>query len=136
MPDRPQVLADAELAAESVAQRCSTGTKRDGSPKAPTRHAIIWQAACLGAIEYSKLTKRDGQAGDQGAEVERLQKLVDAYRLAAVNAGWNARMADAYGHKQYLHDRIVEIDAGVERTLASGYDAAAYLRDGLAKVAK
>lgn len=50
---------DAELVAEVVAQRCSTGTKKNGSPKAPHRYAIIWQAARLGAIEYARMTKGD-----------------------------------------------------------------------------
>lgn len=53
------VAVDAELVAEAVAWRCSPGRKPDGSPKAPTRHAIIWQAARLGAIEYAKLTLFD-----------------------------------------------------------------------------
>ncbi|AJA07408.1 hypothetical protein SKP52_02365 [Sphingopyxis fribergensis] len=51
--------ADAELVAEAVAQRCSTGSNKDGSPKAPTRHAIIWQAARLGALEYAAMTESD-----------------------------------------------------------------------------
>lgn len=57
--DWPKVFADAELVAETVAWRCSPGTNRDGSPKAPARHAIIWQAARLGAIEYAKMTQGD-----------------------------------------------------------------------------
>lgn len=51
-----QIRADAELVAEVIAWRCSPGAKPDGSPRAPVRHAIIWQAARLGAIEYAKMT--------------------------------------------------------------------------------
>lgn len=54
--------ADAELVAEAVAQRCSVGNKPDGSPKAPQRYAIIWQAARLGALEYAKMSHDDHRA--------------------------------------------------------------------------
>lgn len=54
-----KLQADAELVAETVAWKCSTGANKDGSPKAPARHALIWQAARLGAIEYAKMTRGD-----------------------------------------------------------------------------
>lgn len=57
-----RLQADAELVAEAVAQRCSEGVKKDGSPKAPSRHAIIWQAARLGALEYAKMVSADDSA--------------------------------------------------------------------------
>lgn len=75
---------------------------------------------------------RESAVADPSAEIERLHRLVDAYRLAAVNAGWSWPMVRAYGHEQYLHDQIVAVDAAARRTIASGYDAAAYLCDGLA----
>ena len=58
-----------------------------------------------------------------------LQRQVDAYRLVAVNEGWNHRLVDAYGHKEYTRQRIEAVDASATRTIASGYDAAGYLRD-------
>jgi hypothetical protein len=76
-----------------------------------------------------------GSAAPQG-EVERLQRLVDAYRLLAVNEGWNHRMVDAYGHAEYLAHRIAEVDRKASGTVVSGYDAAKYLRDGLAALAQ
>lgn len=41
-------------------------------------------------------------------------------------------MAEAYGRGEYLRQRISAVDVSAQRTVASGYDAAAYLRDGLA----
>lgn len=58
-----------------------------------------------------------------------LQRTVDAYRLLAVNEGWNWRMVDAYGHDEYLRHRVGEVDAKAKRTIDSGYDAAKYLND-------
>lgn len=40
----------ADAVALKVAEQCCTGKKRNGSPKAPVRYAIIYQAARLGAI--------------------------------------------------------------------------------------
>lgn len=62
-------------------------------------------------------------------EIERLQKLVDAYRLLAVNEGWSHALAGAYGYQEYTRQRIASVDASAARTVASGYDAAGYLRD-------
>jgi hypothetical protein len=70
------------------------------------------------------------------AEIAIVRAERDAYRLLAVNEGWNWRMVDAYGHDDYLRHRINEIDAKAQRTIESGYDAAGYLRDGLAGAAK
>lgn len=87
---------------------------------------------CPTEIVFDLLNAHDEISADR----VRLQQLVDAYRLQAVNEGWNHRMADAYGRTDYLHNRIVHVDKNAERTVASGYDASAYLRDGLAKVTK
>ncbi len=83
----------------------------------------------LGSIVAAALSAPQG-------EVERLQRLVDAYRLLAVNEGWSHRMVDAYGHAEYLAHRIAEVDRKASGTVASGYDAAKYLRDGCAAIAQ
>lgn len=67
-------------------------------------------------------------AGDVG-RIGHLERLVAAYRLAAVNEGWVHRFVDAYGYKEYTGIRIDAVDAIAQRTIASGYDAAGYLRD-------
>ena len=69
--------------------------------------------------------------GDTAIEIDRLQRLIDAYRLLAVNEGWNWPLADAYGHAEYLKSRIWEIDRKATGTVTSGYDAAGYLKAGL-----
>lgn len=61
--------------------------------------------------------------------IAMLEKQVAAYRLLAVNEGWSHRLAEAYGHKAYTAFRIDEVDVKANRTIASGYDAAGWLRD-------
>ena len=75
-----KLQADAELVAEAVAQRCSPGRKSDGSPRAPQRHALIWQAARLGAIEYALMTKGEGPSLDAGV-IEKMAELLRNARL-------------------------------------------------------
>lgn len=58
-----------------------------------------------------------------------LERRVDAYRLVAVNEGWDHKLAHAYGHKEYVRQRIAAVDAAAEQTITSGYDATGYLRD-------
>lgn len=65
-------------------------------------------------------------------ELTALYKQVAAYRLLAVNEGWKHVFVEAYGHREYLRQRIEEVDRKAAGTVASGYDAAGYLRDGLA----
>lgn len=64
-------------------------------------------------------------------EIAQLQQMLDAYRLLAVNEGWSHSLAESYGHRDYLRQRIERIDQLAAGTLKSGYDAAGYLRDGL-----
>jgi len=64
-------------------------------------------------------------------ELAQLKRERDAYRLLAVNEGWSWRMVDAYGHAEYLKQRVEEVDRRAAQTVASGYDAATYLRDAL-----
>jgi hypothetical protein len=64
-------------------------------------------------------------------EVERLRAEVAAYRLLAVNEGWNWRMVDAYGHDEYLVQRIHHVDRIAQGTVSSRYDAAGYLAAAL-----
>lgn len=66
-------------------------------------------------------------------EVKAVLAQLHAYRLLAVNQGWSWPMAEAYGHATYLKARIAEVDRLAAQTVASGYDAAGYLRDGLAR---
>ena len=84
-------------------------------------------ARLLDTIERLKATLSPPQPIEE--DVERLQKLVDAYRLLAVNEGWSHRLAEAYGFKEYARSRIEEVDAKASRTIISGYDAGGYLRD-------
>lgn len=64
-------------------------------------------------------------------EIASLRARVEAYRLLAVNEGWKHIMVEAYGHREYLRQRVEEVDRKAAGTVASGYDAAAYLRDAL-----
>lgn len=93
----------------------------------------VLDVALIYATGVSAADDADVAETKQSVEIMRLQRLVDAYRLAAVNNGWNWRMVDAYGHAEYLRQRINEVDTTAEGTMRSGYDAAGYLRDGLAK---
>lgn len=64
-------------------------------------------------------------------EIASLRARVEAYRLLAVNEGWKHIMVEAYGHREYLRQRVEYVDRQAAGTVASGYDAAAYLRDAL-----
>lgn len=66
---------------------------------------------------------------EHNATFDRMNKKIDAYRLLAVNEGWSWPLVNAYGHEEYTRQRIASVDASAERTVSSGYDAAAYLRD-------
>lgn len=44
-----QLCGQAEAIGKKVADRCCRGWNKDGSPKAPERYAIIYQAAAMGA---------------------------------------------------------------------------------------
>lgn len=68
---------------------------------------------------------------DAAAEILQLRKEVAAYRLLAVNEGWKHVMVEAYGHREYLRQRIEEVDRIAAGTVASGYDAAGYLSAAL-----
>ena len=86
--------ADVELVAEAVAQRCSVGSNKDGSPKAPVRYSTIWQAARLGALEYAKMTRQDHFVDVTGM-------IATEHRIDMANVGEALMEAlrDASGHE-------------------------------------
>lgn len=97
----------------------------------------IWTVDCIGC--HKNLVEELGPdiPGDSvrriiaahNVAIERLNKEIDAYRLLAVNEGWSWPLVEAYGHKEYVRQRIASVDASAAGTISSGYDAAAYLRD-------